>query len=407
MLKPQLLALLVLVMLAAGCVSLPGMKAAVSYGSLESVTEDLSVSGEVFPKEVTSDRSLDLVFNFVNQQGEIELKGITQTVYDRCLFSLKEGSADSWTFDLLPNHTAQKTANYQIGTVDFGRDCALRFITTYTGQARISQTVAALTMQEYDAQDIAGTLGETPLYYSSTTNPLSLAASFSPEQPFREGDTVYMYLDYSDVGSGFLDKLSTGDVEIMQPANLQLVSCDDYSASKGTAVLFRNCGGGEFAQSKYASGIAIDANGDGALESYEWRSTALVDKDIETLVKEGGGKLFDFTTPEGFKMALIQDAIYIQTDYSTTQGKYSYNAFFAGGSCDTSLEGKDPAKETSKESSFLTLNRNLTFINKAAKRSTCTFTAAPAVPLDTGALIITANYKYKLDNSILVKVKPR
>jgi hypothetical protein len=52
-----------------------------------------------------------------------------------------------------------------------------------------------------------------------------------------------------------------------------------------------------------------------------------------------------------------------------------------------------------------TLN-NLKFIKNKANPTTCNFTASPTPSLDIKSLTLTAGYKYILDNSISIRVKP-
>jgi len=77
-------------------------------------------------------------------------------------------------------------------------------------------------------------------------------------------------------------------------------------------------------------------------------------------------------------------------------------------------ENLQPPKEQSDckdydiTTSPLLLKEPLKFINKRASPSTCTFTAEtpPSQPMNIKTLSLTATYKYILDNSLLIKVKP-
>jgi len=57
------------------------------------------------------------------------------------------------------------------------------------------------------------------------------------------------------------------------------------------------------------------------------------------------------------------------------------------------------------EENTLSLNESLKFINKRSSPSTCSFTTTTSQPMDIRTLSLTANYKYILDNSLLIKVK--
>jgi len=52
------------------------------------------------------------------------------------------------------------------------------------------------------------------------------------------------------------------------------------------------------------------------------------------------------------------------------------------------------------------LNRQLRFLNNKAPRSTCTFVTKASQDIDAGSILLTANYKYLLDNSLTVSVRP-
>lgn len=56
--------------------------------------------------------------------------------------------------------------------------------------------------------------------------------------------------------------------------------------------------------------------------------------------------------------------------------------------------------------STLTLKEPLEFINKRSSPSICTFTTKASQPMDMKTLSLTATYKYIIDNSLLIKVKP-
>jgi hypothetical protein len=61
-----------------------------------------------------------------------------------------------------------------------------------------------------------------------------------------------------------------------------------------------------------------------------------------------------------------------------------------------------------KKNGYYNLTQALIFINRRAPRSTCAFTADSGdLPVKTSALSLIANYKYVLDDSFTVKVKPR
>ena len=56
---------------------------------------------------------------------------------------------------------------------------------------------------------------------------------------------------------------------------------------------------------------------------------------------------------------------------------------------------------------ILRLNRDLIFNNKQTKKSTCKIITNAKQLIDSKNLVISSNYKYWFDNSIIVKIKPK
>jgi hypothetical protein len=63
-------------------------------------------------------------------------------------------------------------------------------------------------------------------------------------------------------------------------------------------------------------------------------------------------------------------------------------------------------KDYTYNSGTLTLHKLLKFINKKASPSICTFTTKASEPIDIKSLVLTADYKYTIDSSITIRVKP-
>lgn len=63
-------------------------------------------------------------------------------------------------------------------------------------------------------------------------------------------------------------------------------------------------------------------------------------------------------------------------------------------------------KDYNINGNILSLKEPLKFINKRASPSICTFTTKASQPMDIKILSLTTTYKYILDNSLLIKVKP-
>jgi hypothetical protein len=94
---------------------------------------------------------------------------------------------------------------------------------------------------------------------------------------------------------------------------------------------------------------------------------------------------------------------------------YTGNAFMDVENGDVKItfpENLQPPEEQSECKDYdisgnpLLLKEPLKFINKRASPSICTFTAKASQPMDIKTLSLTATYKYILDNSLLIKVKP-
>lgn len=274
-----------------GCVALeniPGFKKAeIGLGLTTRENSDISIKVEAYPSEVKSGKNTTLFFTLENKQPNIDLKNITLNVYDPCLFEGSETPIDN--LELKSNRTKEVSAKYKALKTDLARNCEIKFSTTYIGTFSLLQPIAVLEETEYVNRERQGTLGQINTQPTSTTNPLVISLTFSENQPFITDDTIYMYIDYSYSGDGFIDKIDSSSISITVPENLESINCNDY----------------------------------------------------------------------------------------TQIGNILY------------------------------LNKTLTFINNKAPRSTCTFKTRAGQALDIKTLTLIVNYKYTLDNSIIVKIKPR
>lgn len=282
--KTLLLLLLLLVLLNSGCV-FPGQRAQIEYGYASAATEDLSLTVEAFPAEVKQEKSTSLYFTVENKQ-QFDIESAAVSIYDTCLFT-GETTKDIGTLGY--DDTETWSWRYTAGKTEFEKDCNIRFKLAYIAPLNIYQTIAVLQEAEYQQELRSGEISKIDIQQYSTSNPLKISLSFSDPQPFIDNTDLYIYIDYTNTGSGFIDKLEKGDITIKIPDNLALQQCNDYR----------------------------------------------------------------------------------------------------------------------QEGSKLILDKDLTFINNRAKQSLCKFKTKSAQPKDLKTLTITANYKYELDNSIIIKIKPR
>lgn len=251
---------------------------------------DIYLKFESIPTEVKVGRNMTLTYIAQDKQP-FDLENLTIDAYDLCLFSGQQRVLDS--IELKSNKTKQVSFKYTANPTNFESDCTLKFRTQYQSTFSLSQDVIVLSESEYYIREQQGTLSNLTASSSSSSNPISLTLTFSENQPFLTGDSFNMYIDYSNTGSGFIDKLEAGSITIRIPANMNVDSCSGYLYS----------------------------------------STAT-----------GGGTLV--------------------------------------------------------------LNRDLSFIDNKAPRTTCRVSVTAGQLIDSKTLFLTANYKYALDNSIIVKVRP-
>jgi len=324
-------------------------------------TSDITINVEPYPTEVKSGRNISLYFDAANKHLDMGITNFSLSVYDMCAFG--SGTLDIWknvTID--SNRTKSESVSLKAGDVDFDNDCVIKFMADYVGKVTKTQSVAVLTESEYYQKEQAGKLGEIPMTSTSTSNPLSILLSFSEGQPFISGEENYMYIDYSYSGDGYIDKISVDSIKIRFPNNMKNVSCNDYSSmmlypdtgleAKGTV----NCAGSPIPCESIKPATGFNCGQYGCSDDYKGGCSGINQKTCKQLGDSTNG-----------------------VDYCLSAG--------------CAIEH--------------TLAREKTFINKQATRSTCTFIANASQPIDSKTLMLEGTYKYSLDNSILVKVKPR
>ncbi len=285
-LNPALLLFLVaLVAAVSGCVSnFPfAQQASIANPTVTSETQDLVLKAEAVPLEVRSGKNLEIFFEI---DALKDLKNLSFAVTDACLFS--GGTKGPENIELNANKTRDFKITLAAGSPGFDTNCQIRFRANYSSILVAAQDIIVLSDSEFLTEQRSGKIGERVAQFASTDNPLKITTSFSEPQPFEDASDEFMYIEYSNTGSGVLEKLEKGSVVMTAPGNVK-ISCDDYGLN--------------------------------------------------------GNKL--------------------------------------------------------------TLNRDLTFINGRAKKSTCKLTTQALQPADSKTLQLTANYLYAVDNSINVKIKQK
>ena len=276
--------LILLVVLVSMCMDSTAQQASVILENPSNT--DLFIRAEAIPSVVRSGRNLDMIFDLTNKRQE-KLKNVSFLAYDQCLFS---GDNIKFFDDIQPNQTERWSWKWLTVETNFERDCTIKFNVEYSSEFSRTQSVAVLSQVEYNQREAAGTLSSVPLSSSSTQNAINIIISFSETQPFVEGDSITMFIDYVNEETGIIDQLNPEEVSMTLPRNIGNIACNEYD---------------------------------------------------------------------------------LQNDK-------------------------------------LILNRSLKFIGGRAPRSSCTFKAilSGASPIDTDAITLTAMYKYLIDNSLTVKVRP-
>ena len=201
--------------------SLPVSQA--SLGFQVTSDPDLLLAMNATPSQVQSGRTLVLDFEIKNNEN-VDLKDFNIFAYDQCLFS----GESTWTptdGTLRRNEVRFFTFKWTAQSVDFIRECNLKFRTQYTANTTVEQDVIAFKESEIIRYEQLGLLSSiTPNVYARTS-PLAIKINFSKPQPLTDQDTVFMYIDYENVGDGLVDIQS---ITITLPTNLIFNSCNDY-----------------------------------------------------------------------------------------------------------------------------------------------------------------------------------
>lgn len=229
--------------------------------------EDLTITAKIpeFARN-NSDFNWQLVV-----QPNTGIRNFRAEIYDHGLFTVvSEGdlSADA----INANTTKIFPISYKMENAGLADQTTIKMRSFYRSNATVSTTVAVLNEVEYFQRKAADTLGEIPVSTYTSTNPLQLTVSWSDPMPLLDGQEVQMYVDYQNLGEGFIDGLSAGNVTFLMPGNLKFVSCDDYRQDGERLVLKRDL---DFLQKRAKrSTCTFTANASTAVDSRSLVGTA-------------------------------------------------------------------------------------------------------------------------------------
>jgi len=215
---------LILIVLVSGCIDFGGGSQA-SFGISEITNNpDIYLKVETSADNIKAGREMQ-VKTIIENKGSRPLESINVTAYDLCLFI---GDNKKELEELKANRTNQWTWKWKAGETQFERDCDVKFLTEYMTEAYSSKTINVLQESEYYTRETQQTLNQIPVMSYSTDNSLQITMSFSEEQPFLEGEEIYVYINYADVGNGILKQVEAGKLIIDAPGNLINGECSGY-----------------------------------------------------------------------------------------------------------------------------------------------------------------------------------
>jgi len=198
---------------------------------------DVYFRAQVIPLEVKSERSINLFFELRNKNS-FDLENVNVRAYDVCIFdpngqevfipNLNE--ADEGV--LKPNETKTWRWKWEADKTELDKDCEIKFLVEYDGEYYLSQDVIVLSESEYEIREIEERLQAIPAQSFSSNTPLRISLSFSEEQPFLEDIDYLMYIDYYNMGNGFITLNKNYPVKIQIPENIESLVCEDYTKAE-------------------------------------------------------------------------------------------------------------------------------------------------------------------------------
>jgi len=308
---------------------------------IDSESPDVFIEVNAIPTEVKAGRNINVFFELRNK-NLYDLKNISLTVYDPCIFT---GDMGKYIDNIGANRTVSFSLKLTAGSTDLDKDCNVKFRVTYDAEYSLYQDIAVLAQSEYEQREVTGTLNNIPIQSSYPESPLKISVSFSDNQPLMENEKYYLHLDYRNVGSGIVNVGSSG-ITIKTPDNVKDFSCSGYDLTQACSGTSKPC------------------------NSF---------KDASSCDKQRGC-LWHEHHVEGFCAGTSDDCI----DFDISTCGHQIGCSWT---------------------QILSINRTLNFVGNRASSSTCSFTTTTTQEMDIKSLTITARYKYMLDNSILIKVK--
>lgn len=241
--------------------------------------EDTTITAKV-PEFARKDRDFDWQ---IVVQPSIDIQNVKIEVYDTGLFEPWEGMRGPFEKDLIKaNRTEIFSLRYHMGDPGLAEDTDIKFRTFYTSNATISTSVVVLSEVEYFERKARDTLGEIPISTWTSTNPLRVTVTWSDEQPLLDAQEVQMYVDYQNLGTGFIDKLEPGEVYFIVPGNIEFQSCDDYRLEGEILILKREL---DFLQKRAKrSTCTFKAKGTGTIDSRSIVGVAAYRYEIDSAV---------------------------------------------------------------------------------------------------------------------------
>lgn len=328
------------------CAQLPGLPffqanqtqvSQVGVVIIDSESPDALIRVEAIPPEVKSGRSITMYFEIQNK-NPYDLRNVNVEVYDPCVFT---GDFSKFIDIIKANRSIRWPFTWKVEKMNLDKDCNIKFRISYETNNSYFQDIAVLSEAEYQQRELEGTLQQVPVRFSYPNSPFKISLKFSDDQPLINNESYYMYIDYTTVGSGFLN---INSVAINVPNNVKDFSCKDYSLTK-------ICYGAPSSCNSF--GMADCENQRGCNYNYE---------------------------------------------FEICRGTPSPCTEFDASNCDNQIG--------CKIQDVLSLNRTLNFVGNRASTSTCSFKTMISQPMQILSLVLTTSYKYILDNSISVRVKP-
>ncbi|MBU3904678.1 MAG: hypothetical protein KJ906_00835 [Nanoarchaeota archaeon] len=230
--KKLILLSLVAIIFVSGCIDFGGSRA---FFGISEITDnpDMYMLIEASTDQIKVDRYVQLRLT-VENDGDSTLSNMKINAYDQCLFA---GDSVKDIVELRPNKSSMWIWKWQAINTEIDRDCTIRLKTEYDTETKVEERFNVLTESEFYAREEQGRLKEIRGSSSTTDNTLKINVEFSEAQPFLEGEQIFAYISYTDIGKGFLNKLEGGNVTIEFPNNAENVHCSGYSGEGNTLTL--------------------------------------------------------------------------------------------------------------------------------------------------------------------------